>query len=43
MKKLVNFFNDIYQTDKEGLFGMIFISIFFYLLYFIFLPIIAGY
>jgi hypothetical protein len=42
MKKLINFFKDMYQTDKEGLFGMIILSIFFYLLYFIFLPIITG-
>ena len=42
MRKLFNLIKEIYQTDKEGLFGMIILSVFFYLLYFMILPIIMG-
>ena len=42
MKKLFNYIKDLYQTDREGLFGSIAIAIFGYLLFWHILPIISG-
>ena len=42
MKKLINYIKDFYQTDREGLFGSIAVSIFIYVLYAYILPIIEG-
>lgn len=41
MKKIIKFFKDFYQTDREGLFGSIAIAIFGYLLFWHIVPIIS--
>ena len=42
MKKLINFFKDMYQTDKQGLCFMVAWAVMFYVLYWFVLPIIMG-
>jgi hypothetical protein len=42
MKKIIEYIKDFYQTDREGLFLGIAITIFGYLLFWHIVPIISG-
>ncbi len=42
MRKLFNFFKEMYQTDKQGLLLMVAWAVMFYVIYWIILPIIMG-
>jgi hypothetical protein len=42
MKKIIKFFKEFHQQDPEGLYGMIALFIFIYIMYCHIIPIITG-